>query len=47
MLVAQRFKFYAISPPDGNAYTTPPNLKRCEPADLFELPHCDLFLTRR
>ena len=46
MMVAERFKFYVISQPAGNAYTTPPNLTRCEPAALFAMPHCDLFIAR-
>ena len=46
LLKAEQFRIYVITPPQGNVYTTPPELRRVETSDLLELGHCDLYLTR-
>lgn len=46
MLVDEKFKFYVVEPPKGNVYVEPPELRRIDPAETFDLGHCDLFLTR-
>jgi FkbM family methyltransferase len=49
MLAAQGFTYYVIEPPPNgaNLYITPPNLRRIERSALFDLEHCDLFITKQ
>jgi FkbM family methyltransferase len=46
LLADEQFKIYAITPPQGNVYTNPPDLRRIEVSDLLTIGHSDLYLTR-
>lgn len=46
LLAEEEFKIYAITPPQGNVYTNPPDLRRIDVADLMTIGHSDLYLVR-
>jgi len=46
LLADEKFKIYVVTPPQGNIYTNPPDLRRIEVADLLTIGHSDLYMVR-